>query len=364
MSARLVRPALAALAALALAALAACGGGSGPNPTPSTTATAISDARCQQNQDAGTITYMTGYYYQSSASILEVLAADKLGYFDALCLDVQIKAGNGDPTTEVPLLASGKVQIEGLAEQDLIQNNLNGLKVTGVSSYSDAGLDVLMTEPDVTDLTQLDGKTLGYKGYMPIAIQAMADKAGVDWDSLHKVKVGYDPTVLGRTVDALTGFISNEPLQLQAAGHDVKVWQPSDYGIASSLGSFAINPDFGQKHPTAVQDFLRAVFKAFQYCADDANVDECIGYDKDFADPTQFDADHEKGVWTTEVGVYKAHPVPTGFGTVDMDNVAKLADLVSQYGGQQVSADEAKSFFDDSYVAAIMDGDKVIWPAP
>ena len=364
MPARLVvRPALAGLAALMLSALAACGGGSGPNP-PTPSPTAISDARCQQNKDAGTLTYMTGYYYQSSASILEVLAADKLGYFDALCLDVKIEAGNGDPTTEVPLLASGKVQIEGLAEQDLIQDNLNKLKVTGVSSYSNSGLDVLMTGSDVTDLKQLDGKTLGYKGYMPIAIRAMADKAGVDWGSLKTVKVGYDPTVLGRTVDALTGFISNEPLQLKAAGHDVKVWQPSDYGIASSLGSFAINPDFGQAHPTAVQDFLRAAFKAFQYCADDAHVDECLGYDKDFADPTQFDAAHEKGVWTTEVGVYKAKPVPTGFGTVDMDNVAKLAQLVTQYGGQTVSADEAKSFFDNSYVKAIMDGDKVIWPAP
>jgi putative hydroxymethylpyrimidine transport system substrate-binding protein len=356
-----MRRVLTALAGIVLlAALAACGSGGTAAPAQSPSL-AIPTARCQQNQAAGTLTYLTGYHYQASASILEILAAEKLGYYDDVCLDVKIEPGNGDTAQAAKLLAAGKVQVAGVAEQDVIQTNLNGSHITGVSSYSDTGLDVLMTDPGVTSLKQLDGKTLGYKGYMPIAVSAMLDKAGVDTASLKKVVVGYDPTVLPRgQVQGLTGFLSNEPLLLKADGDAVKVWQPSTYGIASSLGSFAINPAFGTAHPTAVQDFLRATFHAFQYCG--THVDRCIDIEHGYAGPTD-DATHEKGVWEAEYDVAKASPPPGGFGTVDEKNVAQLAALVTQYAGQKVSASQAQSYFDPSYVAAITKDGKLVWPA-
>jgi hypothetical protein len=69
----------------------------------------------------------------------------------------------------------------------------------------------------------------------------MVVKAGVRWDSLKLVKQG--------GLEALTGFISNEPNQLKAAGRDITVWQPVDYGIPSSLGAVAVNPAFAGEHP-------------------------------------------------------------------------------------------------------------------
>lgn len=359
-----MRRTLAVLGSAVLFALVAGCGSTSSSPSPATTSSlAVPAARCAQNKDAGTITYLTGYHYQASASILEVLAAEKLGYFADECLDVKIQPGVGDTSQAAKLLSAGKVQIAGIAEQDLIQTNLNGAHITGVSSYSDTGLDVLMTEPSTTSLKQLDGKTLGYKGYMPLAISAMLDKEGVDVGSLKKVVVGYDPTVLPRgQVQALTGFLSNEPLLLKADGDQVRVWQPADYGIASSLGSFAINPAFGKAHPTAVEDFLRASFKAFQYCGQPAHVAACIDIEHGYAGPTD-DASHEKAVWTAEYGVAAKSPTPTGFGTVDLKNVAKLAGLVTRYGGQKVSPAQAKSYFDDSYVDAITRNGKLVWPA-
>jgi NitT/TauT family transport system substrate-binding protein len=359
--------ALAVGAAVLLLGVAGCGTQDGKaSESAGTAGSAVSAQRCDQNKAAGKVTFLTGYYYQASTSILEALAAQKLGYFNDLCLDVDIQPGPGDTSQNAKLVASGKVQVTGLAEQDVIQSNLNGLGITGLSSYSDAGLDVLMTPPDVSDLTQLDGKTVGEKGWVPLAVQAMMEKAGVDWKSLKLVKVGYDPTILPRgQVDALTGFVSNEPMALEAAGHPVKVWQPAGFGVPSSLGSFAANPAFVKSHPTAVQDFLRAVFKAYQYCAQPGNVKRCIGFDGEYAGPQQFDPAHEAAVWTTEVKVAKDHPLPGKWGGVDLANVRKLAGLISQYGGQQVSAAQAVKDFEPSFADSVVDAKgRVVWPAP
>lgn len=359
--------ALATGAALVLLlGAAACGSRDKAADTAGTTGSAVPAQRCAQNEAAGKVTFMTGYYYQASTSILEVMAAQKLGYFTDQCLDVEIQPGPGDTSQNAKLVASGKVQLTGLAEQDVIQANANGLKITGLSSYSDAGLDVLMTPTDVSDLSQLDGKTVGEKGWVPMAVQAMMEKAGVDWKSLKLVKVGYDPTILPRgQVDALTGFVSNEPKVLEASGHPVKVWQPADFGVPSSLGSFAANPAFATAHPTAVQDFLRAVFKAYQYCAVPAHVKECIGFAREYAGPQQFDQEHETAVWTTEVQVAKDNPLPGRWGGVDLANVRRLADLVTRYGEQRVSPEQAVKDFDPSFAGAVVDDrGRVVWPAP
>ena len=358
--ARLAAP--GAAAALVLAALAGCGSDDGSGTASG--GEAVSAERCEANEAAGKVTYMTGYYYQASVSILEVLAAEKLGYFDDLCLDVEIQPGPGDTSQNAKLVASGQVTITGLSEQDVISANANGLDITGISSYSDAGLDVLMTGPDVTDLKQLDGRTVGHKGWVPMAVQAMMVKAGVDWDSLQLVKVGYDPTILPRgQVDALTGFVSNEPNQLERAGEEVKVWQPTDFGVPSSLGAFAANPGFADEHPTAVQDFLRAAFKAYDYCSEEAHVEECIGYQGEYAG-AESDPDHETAVWTTETQVAADNPLPGKWGGVDLDNVRALAGLISTYGGQQVSADDAVASFDTSFADAVVDDSgEVVWPA-
>jgi putative hydroxymethylpyrimidine transport system substrate-binding protein len=360
---RIIRP-LAALLALAVAcgALAGCGG---DDESAGSTGSAVSAKRCAENKAAGAVTYLSGYYWQASASILEVIAADRLGYFKDLCLDVRLQPGSGDISQNTKLLASGRVQVGGLSQQDTMTANANGLRVTGISSYSDAGLDILMTMPSTTDLAQLEGKTLGQKGWVPVGVSAMLAKAGLAKGDVKEVKVGYDPTILPRgQVDALVGFISNEPLQLEAAGKPVTVWQPKDFGVPGSLGAFAANPDFLKAHPSAAQDFLRAVFKAYQYCAQPAHVARCIGYQHDKAGADS-DPKHETAVWKKETEVVAGSPLPGKFGSIDEANIKALAGVVTQYGGVQVNPDEATTWFDDTFSDAVVaDDGTVTWPAP
>src|SRR5450756_645985 len=363
-----------AAAVLALGAAACGSGGSGGSYTAGASAGAGSSpsaARCAENKAAGKITYLSGYYFQASASILEYVAASRLGYFADECLNVTLVPGNGDTAQESKLLASGQADVAALAEQDLIQARAGGVDVEGISSYSNAGLDVLMTNSDITKLTQLDGKTIGDKGYFPAAVEAMLIKAGAKFSSMHVVKEGYDPTVLPRKaggIEALTGFVSNEPNQLKAAGYKVTVWQPVKYGIPSSLGAMAVNPAFAVAHPTAVQDILRAALHAYAYCsASAAHAAQCVGYAASLSGAATYDTELNTAIWDTETSVAAANPTPgQPLGGIDTANVGEITDMLHQFSilPASVTAAAAEKWFDDSYIRLLYHGDTLVWPAP
>jgi putative hydroxymethylpyrimidine transport system substrate-binding protein len=369
---RLTRGIAALVTAVACLGAAACGSsgsGSGAGATPGGS-NDISAARCAQNRAAGTITYLSGYQWQASASILEWAAAEKLGYFRDLCLNVALQPGTGDTSQNARLLASGRVAITPVAEQDLIESRANGIAIEGVSAYSNAGLEILMTNPDITSLSQLNGTIIGDKGSFPATVEAMMIKAGVQWSTVHIVSEGYDPTVLPRRAGglaALTGFVSNEPNQLKAAGYKVTVWQPVKYGIPSSLGAMAVNPAFAAAHPTAVEDLLRAAIHAYNYCsASPAAVAQCVGYTAALSGPT-YNTTLNKAIWTTETQVVKANPTPgQPLGGIDPANVGKLVTLMHQFSiiPASVTASEAAGWFTNRYVSAIYSGGQLVWPAP
>lgn len=363
MTSRTARLAVLATGLAALLALTACSSGSAD--ASSTTGSAVSADRCAENEEAGTVTYLTGYQYQASASILEVLAAEELGYFDDLCIDLEIQPGTGDTNSNAQLVAADTVQFTAVSQQDLLLANDSGIAMTGISSYSNEGLEILMTNPDVTDLAQLDGTTLGQKGALPATVEAMLDIAGADVDSITQVTVGYDPSVLPRgQVDSLTGFISNEPNILEASGDEVTVWSPYDYGVPSSLGAMAVNTDFAADHPTVVEDFLRASLHAYAYCSE--NAEECVGYAADLSGEG-YDVDHNLAVWQTEIGVV-ADTAADGvdLGAIDLDNVAAINDMLVEYGllEDPLSDEEAQALFDPSFIEAIHSDGELVWPAP
>jgi NitT/TauT family transport system substrate-binding protein len=327
--------------------------------------TQISAERCAENEAAGTVTYLTGYQYQASASILEIVAAAELGYFDALCLDVEIQPGTGDTGQNTQLVASDQVQLTSVSQQNLLQAYDTGIELLGISSYSDVGLEVLLTMPDVDDLAELDGTILGHKGGLPPAVEAMLDEAGADVDSMQQVVVGYDPSILPRgQVDSLTGFISNEPNLLEAAGEEVTVWRPYDYGVPSSLGALAANPAFAEEHPTAVEDFLRAAFHAFEYCEDAA--EECVGYAAELSGEG-YDLDHNVSIWNTEAAIIReSQPDGSNLGAIDEENVIAIVEMLDEFSllEKGISEEEALALFEPSYADAVFSDGGLIWPAP
>ncbi len=359
-SGRLV--ALAAAAALVLP-LAACSASSESEAT-ATGSDLISAERCSENQAAGTITYLTSFSYTATPTILDVLAAEEQGYFDDMCLDVTIQAGG----TNAQLVSAGTAQIAGVGgASDVMTAIDNGANITSVLTFGNTPAITLMTMADsgINSLEDFVGKTIGYKDAIPPQVEAMFASAGIALDSINWVSVGYDPTILPQgQVDALTGYISNEPHTLETAGYDVTLWNPGDYGIQSTFNSQIVNTDWAQANPNAVEDFLRAELYAYAFINDsDENLQTTLEYASSLSD-AGYDIDAGAYRWTTEVGLIESsQPDDLFVGQQSVDQWQPEADMLVTYDLVKNTPDP-ESAIDNTYIDAIYDGDTLIWPAP
>jgi ABC-type nitrate/sulfonate/bicarbonate transport system substrate-binding protein len=322
----------------------------------------VSSSRCAANRAAGTITYLTGFGWQASVGILDPIEAEAQGFYGALCLRVDLKPGNGDPTSSSQLVAAGRATVTELGSpSDAITAEAGGIPVDAIATYGNTTASTLLTMPSVTNLRQLDGKTIGYKGAMPPIITAMLEKAGVNVQSLKEVSVGYDPTILPRgQVQGLTAYKSNEPIELRDDGYKFREWDPDSFGLRGAFNVFDVNRAWATAHPAAAEDFLRATFEAFHYCLSHATqcVDNAAKYQTGY--PVQQNVQR----WQVETGeVNKTLLAGHGVGYEDQaqwqpEYHLLLADHLIKRPVQLAGIINA------TYVKAIYDGSALIWPGP
>ena len=119
-----------------------------------------------------------------------------------------------------------------------------------------------MKPGEAATLEDLRGTTIGVKGKLPPSIAAMLAGAGLvegtDYDTVPLE--GFDPTVhiAIPSIVGFPGYKSNEPGQLERAGIDFTLFDPTDDDIPGSFGVLYTNRTFLTEHPSAAQDFMRA----------------------------------------------------------------------------------------------------------
>ena len=154
---------------------APAGTGSGDEPLLAT----VDPERCAANQDAGTITYLSGFDFAAAASIIDVIVAEQSGYFDDLCLDVELKPSFA--TANYTLVGSDQAQFASAGNYTEILNfSGEGAEFVAFIDYGKTPIEALIT-PDggATELAELEGKTIGVKGDIPPSIVAMLAGAGL-----------------------------------------------------------------------------------------------------------------------------------------------------------------------------------------
>ncbi|HZX54719.1 MAG TPA: ABC transporter substrate-binding protein, partial [Ilumatobacteraceae bacterium] len=222
--------------------------------------------RCEANKAAGKITYLSSFDFSASASIVEVLVAKQKGYFDDMCLDVDLKASFS--TENYPLIAANEAQFSsgGSFSEVVDYAGRNDAGFVTLSVDGRTGIDALIVKDGQSaDLSDLKGKTIGVKGAITPSVAAMLKKAGLTEGTDYQTALldGFDPKVHIAIPEIIgfPGFKSNEPLQLEAAGIPFKLYDPANYGIPGSFGVLYTNSTFLKDFPTATADFMRAAMK-------------------------------------------------------------------------------------------------------
>jgi len=231
------------------------------------TTTGISDAECAANKAVGKITYLSSFDFSASASIIDVVTAKEKGYFDKMCLDVDLKPSFS--TANYPLVAAGQAQFSSAGSYTEILNySKDGAAFVALVDYGKAPIEALITKDGgATELAQLKGKTIGVKGDLPPSIVAMLANAGLKRGTDYKEVLvdGFDPQAqLKLPIDALPVYKSNEPGQLDRAGVKYNLFDPAKTNTPGSFGLIYTSKDYAAAHPTVVTDFTRAALKGME----------------------------------------------------------------------------------------------------
>ena len=329
----------------------------------------ISDARCAENKAVGKITYLSSFDFAASASILDVVVAKDKGYFDAMCLDVDIKSGFS--TSNYPLVAANTAQFSSAGSYTEILNySVDGASFVALADYGKTPIEALVVkDPTVTDLAQLKGKTIGVKGDIPPSLVAMLASAGLvrGTDYSEVLLDGFDPVAqLQGPIDALPVYKSNEPATLDAAGVKYGLFDPTALDIPGTFGLLYTSSQFAAEHPTVAQDFIRAALKGMEDSIADPTAAVAIALKQiDSAGNAYYLTEAgETFRWKQELAeVKKGTPAGEPVGLIDP---AVFENEVTAYTAAGVfkTAPSMDGTYDADLAKALYDADgKVIFPA-
>jgi NitT/TauT family transport system substrate-binding protein len=330
------------------------------------------DERCAANEEAGTINYYSGFDYAAAASILEVLVAEQAGYYDELCLDVEITPSFS--TANYALVAAGEAQFSSSGSFSELATQAAALDADLVAMSVDGyvAIDVLMVKPDRADsLADLEGQTIGIKGALPPAVAVMlSQEAGlVEGDDYQTALLdGFDPFAHWAIPDiaALPGWRSNEPGALERGGETFDLYDPADYGVPGSFGLIYTSRDFLQAHPTAAEDFMRATLRGLADGLADPEAAAALAFELVEANdnPNFLSAEGETFRWVTDAETILASLPEGAFPGMPVGD--ELDAQVAAYAEVGFYGDEVPSTtdrYDLTTVAGLYDANgEVIWP--
>jgi len=375
-------PALAATAVLALAT-PACGGDDDADPpagapaaTSGTTTAEVAagepfpEDRCAANRAAGTIRYLSGFDFAATASIIDVVVAEEAGYYDELCLDVELVSSFS--TANYPLVAGGEAHVaSGGSFSEVVDYALaNDVDLVAVDVEGRSAIDSLIVKPGTAaSLEDVRGATIGVKGKLPPSVAAMLAGAGLiegrDFETV--LLDGFDP-IAHYHLDGIIGFPgykSNEPGQLERAGLAYELFDPTEHGIPGSFGVLFTTRAWAEEHPGALQDFLRATMRGLaDALADpDAATQTAVELVEAGGNPSFLSLEGESFRWRTDTELLRAQDASIPPGVPDLAALQAELDAYAEVGLFGGEPPEAARFVHDAPIAGVYDDSgAVIWP--
>jgi ABC-type nitrate/sulfonate/bicarbonate transport system substrate-binding protein len=331
---------------------------------------AFPDARCEANKAAGTITYLSSFDFAATASIVEVLVAKERGYFDDLCLDVQVKPSFS--TANYPELAANNAQFSsgGSFSEVVDFASKNEAQFVVLAVEGKTGIDALIVKDGgPTDLEGLRGSTIGVKGKITPSVAAMLKQAGLTEGSDYTTVLldGFDPKVHIEVpnIVGFPGYKSNEPKQLEAAGIPFTLFDPADSGIPGSFGVLYSNAQFIAEHPTAAQDFIRASMRGLADAVADpaAAADIAIGFINANGNAMFLSPEGEAARWGVESQLVVDTNADTALGVPELDMLTAEVTAYAAIGLFDGTAPDITPFVDTTLISGVYAADRtVIWP--
>ena len=326
--------------------------------------------RCQANQDAGKITFVTGFDFAAAAGIIDAIVADAQGYFEELCIDFEIQPGFAP--SNGALVIGGQAQFGASGSfAELVANNVAGEgDLVALLHWGRTAIEaiVLPEGSDIEDFAGLCGSLIGIKGDLPYSLQASVALSGIERGCFEEILLdGFDPIAhLDLGIDALPVYKSNEPNTLASNGVPFTMLDPLDFGVPSSFGVTFTTQSMIDDNPGLVADMARALIRgqAFAAANPDVAVENAFELIDAAGNPLYFAMEAERYRWSVESAlIADLAPSGIGLGTPDLDLFGAEIDALVQAGVFE-STPDWQSMVNTDVAAGVYDGTTLIWPGP
>lgn len=143
---------------------------------------------------------------------------------------------------------------------------------------------VVPADSDIQTLEDLRGHTVGIPGAYGanyLGLLALLDSVGLIEDDITVESIGFTQAsaLLAGHVDAVMGYINNEPIQIEKAGMPVRTFPVSDVQPLVSNGLVALEETLNED-ADAVRAIVAATLRGVQYAID--NPDEAVEIARDY----------------------------------------------------------------------------------
>jgi PAS domain S-box-containing protein len=165
-----------------------------------------------------------------------------------------------------------------IVDSSALIDRLNKKKIVALFTiYQESPQAITVTEKSkIKILSQLNGKKiiLG-EDYLPIPIQAMLLKSKVSLKNVESLpnQSGIND-ILANKADAIAGYITNEPFELESKKIPYKVFLPSEVGVHFYSDLMICSEEEISKNPERVEDFKQASLKGWEYALN--HIEEAI----------------------------------------------------------------------------------------
>ncbi|MEZ4570657.1 MAG: ABC transporter substrate-binding protein [Thermomicrobiales bacterium] len=221
--------------------------------------------------------------------------ADSLGYYEDAGVEVEFNH-HAVGADQFGALVAGQEDLLMASGDEVMQVRARDVSVIYVAEvYREYPVALIVPEDsDIESIGDISGKTVGVPGEYGanwIGLLALLDAAGLTRDDISVESIGFTQAtaLLGGHVDAVMGYVNNEPIQIRSAGMPVRTFPVGDVSPLVANG-LVVTDEYLDEEPDVVRALVEATLKGVQYAID--NPEETVQIAKDYV-PTLTDAEQE-----------------------------------------------------------------------
>lgn len=222
--------------------------------------------------------------------------ADALGYYEEAGVEVEFNH-HAVGADQFGALVSGQEDLLMASGDEVMQVRAKDVPVVYVAEvYREYPVALIVpADSDIQTIADIAGKTVGVPGEYGanwIGLLALLDSAGLTRDDISVESIGFTQAsaLLAGHVDAVMGYVNNEPIQIQAEGMPVRTFA---VGEVSSLvaNGLVVTDEYLDENSDTVRAMVEATLRGVQYAID--NPEETVEIAKDYV-PTLTDEEQEQ----------------------------------------------------------------------